>query len=169
MRDLHATKNILEIVDPISGDVHEIYYRTPTNSERIAYAGALIRREGRKIRLRADTYSINVQYGLDVITGFKKGTIGYNGKKISSDVMDPDFFENWKELLAQSAPEIAAAVGQTVFAGARVRRADDGQDAIAFVEMEDLGSDPLPCASNDTCSAAIDGKKSAAHGTTDNG
>lgn len=169
MRDLNATYNLLEVIDPISGDVHKIRYRTPTNAERIAYAGAMMVRDGKKIKLRVNAFDLNVEYGASVMTGFETGTFCFDGRMVSSDPPEDGYRDDWKDLLVENCPEIVAAVGQTVFAGARVRKAGENNGSEIMIELEDFDDVPLPSASTATCSAATDDKDSAAPERTVNG
>lgn len=115
MRDFAAEKNVAQIRDGISGDVHEIYFRLPTNEERAAYQNGLFQRSGRKLLTRV--LENRIKFGGRIIVGFKKGTIGINGQPFSSEPEDPAYREDWKNLLIQSAPDIVSAVAVTAFEG----------------------------------------------------
>ena len=123
MRDLTATTNIAEIRDGISGDIHEIEYRTPTPDELAAYAAGLIKRKGRK--LVSNPVENRLKFGLQIITGFKKGSIGAGGKAISCDPQDPDYREDWKSLLAQNAPDIVCVLAVSAFESTGIERRAD--------------------------------------------
>lgn len=122
MRDLTA-KNTIEINDGISGDVHEIYYRTPTNEERAAYLAGAVQRKGKKILNRV--FENRLKFGAKIITGFKKGTIGKDGKAFSCDENDEDYREDWMDLLVSEAGDIVAAVGASVFEMTGAAQAED--------------------------------------------
>lgn len=148
MRDLNAQRNVAEITDPVSGDVHEIYFRPPTNSERIKYQAAFIKRSGRKVKVRVDGFMVHIQHGIQLITGFKKGTFGFDGKVFAADPDDADFRDDWREILEKHCPEIVAAVARCAFASAR-SKGDGDQEMVEFETFEELGGkeeagDPLP-------------------------
>lgn len=113
MRDFAAERNVLEIQDGITGDVHEVWYRMPTNEERAAYQNGVFERRGQKLRSRI--FENRLKFGARIITGFAKGTIGIDGKPISPDPNDPDFRQDWKDLLVRHAGDIVASVAVSVF------------------------------------------------------
>ncbi len=113
MRDFASERNILDIQDGITGDVHEIFYRMPTNEERAAYQNGAFERRGQKIKSRI--FENRLKFGSRIITGFTRGTLGIEGKAFSSDPDDPDFRSDWKDLLVRHAGDIVASVAATVF------------------------------------------------------
>jgi len=120
MRDLSAQKNIVEIQDGISGDVHEMHYRPPTTEEIAAYQNGLFERRGRKLRSRITENRL--KYGARILTGFKKGTFGCDGRPFASDPADPDYREDWKEQLVKNAPDVVCAVALVAFESTGVSR-----------------------------------------------
>jgi hypothetical protein len=120
MRDFSADRNVIEIQDGISGDIHEIYYRLPTNEERASYQSNLISRRGKKIQTRI--FETRIKFGGKLVTGFRKGTLGIEGKAFASDSTDPDYREDWKELLLKFAPDVIASVAVTAFEATGVQR-----------------------------------------------
>jgi len=139
MRDLSAEQNVIEIQDPVSGDVHEFHYRLPTNQERIELQNRIIQRKGNKVLVRKDLFSLYTEHGALVLTGFKPGTLAVDGKAISADPQSPDYYENWKDLLLETAPDMLAVIGRAVFSGAQIAGGDE-----AFEIAED---DQVPLAS----------------------
>ncbi len=113
MRDFASERNVLDIQDGITGDVHQIFYRMPTNEERAAYQNGAFERRGQKIRSRI--FQNRLKYGSRIITGFSKGSLGIEGKPFSSDSDDADFRQDWKELLVRHAGDIVASVAAAVF------------------------------------------------------
>lgn len=120
MRDLSALQNTAQIQDGMSGDVHEIHYRNPSVEEIAAYGNGLFERRGRALRSRA--VQNRLKYGSRIIVGFRKGTIGCDGRPFSSDPHDPDYREDWKELLVKNAPDIVCAVAMAAFESTGVSR-----------------------------------------------
>jgi hypothetical protein len=118
MRDLQVSdKNVLEIFDTRSGTEMEIYYRTPTSKEEALYQARLVKRKGRKVILM--THATRVKFGRKIITGFKEGDFGIEGKPFSTDPESAIFREDWKELLEKTASDILNTLAFVVFEGAR--------------------------------------------------
>ncbi|MFZ2447494.1 MAG: hypothetical protein WAW37_14155 [Syntrophobacteraceae bacterium] len=113
MRDFAAERNILDIQDGITGEVHEIRYRMPTNEERAAYHNGVFERRGQKLKSRI--FENRLKFGSRIITGFTRGTLGIDGKAFSSDPNDPDYRQDWKDLLVRHAGDIVASVAASVF------------------------------------------------------
>lgn len=139
MRDLSAEKNIIEIADGLSGDVHEFYYRKPTAQEIATHQAGLFERKGKKVTNRV--HSTRISSGLKIITGFKPGTIGINGVAISPVPGETGYREDWKTLIGGHASDIVAAVAQQVFEGTGVNRGMDD-----FVIETEEGDAPGPLA-----------------------
>ena len=136
MRDLkQSDRNVLRISDAISGSEIELYYRMPTTSEQVAYQSKLVKRQGKKVVIHA--FDTRLEYGLKILTGFREGDFGFDGKPVASDNQSPNFREDWKELLTQSAPDIINAFAMTIFEGARVEQDID-------VEYEEVEANPTP-------------------------
>ncbi len=135
MRDLAATRNVAMVKDAVGGTVHELYYRTPTTSERVKFRSALFERKGNKIINRA--LSTQEKFGAIILEGFKKGTFGVEGKAISSDPGDPDFYEGWKEMITGAAPELLAVVARVAFDGAEAVTPRESPAEIVVEELED--------------------------------
>lgn len=140
MRDFAAEKNVIEVTDGISGDVHEIHFRKPTSKEIASFQAKLFERKGKKIINRA--HATRLEFGTEIITGFKPGTLGINGVAISPVASDPGYRADWKDLLAENAPDIVAAVAQQVFEGTGV--AKSANDIEFVTEGEDTS--PLSAA-----------------------
>lgn len=120
MRDLAATRNVVEIHDQMAGVIHEFEYRNPTTTERAKFQAGRYVRLGDQIVDK--TWSQCVKYGEAVLTGFKKGTLGVDGRLISSDPRDAEYREDWLEVLAGAVPEILAEVGRLAFLSHEVVR-----------------------------------------------
>lgn len=132
MRDLSALKNVIEIRDAVSGDVHELHYRLPTTSERAAYQASLLARKGGKIVSRV--FQSRVEFAGRILTGFAKGSFACSGRLIASDPADPDYLPDWKDMLTAACPEILAVLGQVAFEGAS--QAGSGYGSAADIEVE---------------------------------
>ena len=133
MRDIKATENTIEINDGHCGDVHVLKYRNPTRQEMTAYQARLFERKGKKMIPRF--FEARVEFGRKLLTGFVKGTLGYEGKAFASDPSDPDYRADWCDLLVECAPDIVAVVAQQAFEATGVARQDI--DIAAYDETDD--------------------------------
>lgn len=122
MRDLSADKNILVIKDGISGDEHEIYYRRPTAKEIAEHQARMFERKGKKVVNKV--HATRIESGMKIITGFKPGTLGYQGQAFSPYPGDKEYREDWQRLMRELAPDIVSAVAQQVFEGTGVSHGD---------------------------------------------
>lgn len=120
MRDLAERRHVAVIFDGQSGDSHEIYYRRPTTEELAGYQNGMLRRSGKRVLLK--TFEQRLAMGRRVITGIKKGTLGYEGRPFSSEPDDPDYREDWLSILVSEAPDIVAAVAVAAFESTGVSR-----------------------------------------------
>lgn len=128
MRDLSISeKNVLTINDGRSGSGIELHYRNPTTEEEAAYQIKMVRRQGKKVIL--NLHPTRVEFGLKILTGFRAGDFGFEGKPVSPDPASENYREDWKDLVKAGASDIIAILGRTVFEGATVE---------SDVEIEDL-------------------------------
>lgn len=118
MRDLKKTdRNRVVLLDLQGGGKIGIFYATPTTSQVKNFHKESLHRKGHKVLV--DSFDPALKYGLEVITGFDEGSFGYGRDPISSDPASPNYRENWKELLAETASDILITVGRMVFEGVR--------------------------------------------------
>lgn len=141
MRDLQQSdKNSITVDDRLSGTKLELFYRMPTNDERIAYQRSTLKREGNKLKLKV--FESRVKYGLQILTGFREGDFGYGGEPISADPTSQHYRADWKDLLQATASDIVATVAGAVFESARF----SGDEGIEFVD--EGGEEVLPLPKN---------------------
>lgn len=138
MRDLTASKLIAEVIE--GEDKHEIHFRRPTTQERAEYAAGAFVRQGNQIV--NNTFAMRVKLGSSLLLGFTKGTLGADGKLISSDHGDPDYRDDWRDILVNGAPEIVAAVAQAAFENVTLVGSGSKSGSTEGV-VEDLGEAPL--------------------------
>ena len=112
-------RNVLSILDTVSGKEIDLYYRMPTTSERIAYESAkfAVDKDG-TIKNRA--IDACQEHGLLILEGFKKGSFHLqlddgSLKDISSDLLDPDYLPDWKERIKEQAADLAMVLGKRIF------------------------------------------------------
>lgn len=116
MRDLST--DIYEARVKDGNELHILYYRRPTSTEHAAYAASAAQRRGGKIINRM--IETRLKFGARVLTGFQKGTFGFQGQAIASEPEDQDFYPDWKNLLVKAVPDIVAAIGREAFEGTQV-------------------------------------------------
>lgn len=116
-RVLGKKRQVMAIQDPVSGTVITLYYRLPTSEERVAYQLAAYRLEGGERQLRLG--ETRLEYGLKLLVGFEAGAflVADHGGEV---VLDPDRHPDWKERLAEEAPDLVSYLAQQVFEGFRV-------------------------------------------------
>jgi hypothetical protein len=85
-----------------------------------------------------DTFGPALQFGLEIISGFDEGAFGYDGSPISSDPASPNYREDWKKLLEETAADIVTLVAQIAFDGVKTDRLDDieiGEEGEAVIPL----------------------------------
>lgn len=118
MRDLKKTdRNKVVLLDLQGGGKITLFYASPSTSQVRAFHKESLRRKGNKVLV--DSFDPALKYGLEVITGFDEGAFGYGGQPISADPASPNYREDWKELLAETACDIVITLGRLVFEGVR--------------------------------------------------
>jgi len=136
MRDLKKSdRNKVVLDDAVSGTKIGIYYSTPTASQIRSYRQQSVRRKGGKVIV--DTFGPALKCGLEIITGFDEGAFGYDGSPISSDLASPNYREDWKQLLEETAADVVTLVAQIAFDGVKTDRLDD-------IELGGEAEDALP-------------------------
>ena len=116
-RILGEQRHVLAIQDPVSGSVINLYYRRPTSEERVAYQLSAFRLEGGERRFCLG--ETRLTFGLEILTGFGTGDFVTHaeGEEIP---LDPARHPDWKERLANDAPDLVSYLAQQVFEGLRV-------------------------------------------------
>src|SRR3990172_4931072 len=117
------------IFDSATGQEVELLHRLPTTSEEVEFQRKTFRRRDKKSispeDIARNLAEIRVDFGLRIVTGFKDGDFGVDGKPISSDPESPNFYPEWKNLLRDKAPRIVSALAVTVFEGGRVQAPEE--------------------------------------------
>ena len=116
-RILGEPRHTLAIQDPVSGSVVTLYYRGPTSEERVAYQLSAFRFEGGERRFCLG--ETRLKFGLEILTGFGEGDfqIREDGQEVP---LDPARHPDWRERLAEHAPDLVAYLAQQVFEGLRL-------------------------------------------------
>lgn len=140
MRDLkRSDTNRLALTDGVTGEKIVVFYATPQASQVKAYRQASIKRKGDRVVM--NTFDPALKYGLEILTGFEEGAFGYDGEPISADSASPNYREDWKALLSETASDIVTIVAAVAFDGVKVEKGDSG---ITFEGEE--SEDVLPLA-----------------------
>jgi hypothetical protein len=140
MRDLSNPIYQLNVRD--GDEVHTFYYRRPTNQEHVAYRASMFKRVKNKII--STVGQARYDFGKRVVTGFDKGTMcdGFNAdgspNLFSCATEDPDYRDDWKELIGKTLPDIFAIIGEYVFEQQTGIKSDSSViDDIEFVSSLD--------------------------------
>jgi len=104
------------VKDNISNTDIKIFYRMPNTEERVNFRSK-VGFNLEQINERVDTA---VEYGLKLITGFRKGDIKIADnigkiKDISSNPKDPEYEPEWKKLLKEYRPDILEALAYRIY------------------------------------------------------
>lgn len=140
-----SNRNKITINDSRSGTQIELTYRNPTTQEEIDYQAKAYKRKGKKFYVNT---GVKIKSALDILTGFRQGDFGIDGKPISSDPESPNYYPEWKDLLVKSATHILIAFATAVFDGTRADSEIAGD--LEYVAIEGDDNDiPLPKSSGE--------------------
>lgn len=107
MRELKSAIKTIVVLDA-NGDKHKFFCKIPSLEDRIDYR--------RKVLMSNDEDKVKsimiarIEGALKILQGFEKGTLCVDGKVISSDSNDADYYSNWKELLRENCVDILEAI-----------------------------------------------------------
>src|SRR3989304_5326416 len=114
------------VFDSATGQEVELSHRLPTTLEEVEFQRKTFRRRDRKSispeDIARNLAEIRLDFGLRIVTGFKDGDFGVDGKPISSDPESTNFYPEWKNLLRDKAPRIISALAVGVLEGGRRQR-----------------------------------------------
>lgn len=135
-RIIGCERNELIINDPISTSQLGLYYRMPTTRERQGYLDAAVKRVKNKVTLHHA--QARMEYGLKILVGVRDGDfmrMDKGGKAVlmSSDPASPDYYEGWKDEIAEGCGDLVMNLAALVF--------DGGLD---IAEADDASQDHLP-------------------------
>lgn len=133
----------IEIADVVGGCTHVFYARQPTDRERFLYEAKRYERRGNTIYDRLPGQRRH--YGRKVLTGFVKGTMGdEEGNPIASDPEDPEYREDWADLIAASFPQAFDVVARVMFESTSTvprRTGEEEQENIQVVYGDEPAED----------------------------
>ena len=114
-RELKATdNNELVFYDKISDSEITLFYKNLTNTERLQFRTAVLN-QLMKGAEPEDMNELQLQWAEKILTGINKGDFKVEGKQISSDEKDKDYYAGWKGLIKESAPEFLLALVDLVY------------------------------------------------------
>ncbi len=121
------------VVDSATGNEILLEHRLPTTEEEIDFQRRTFQRRGKKKISPEDIVKnlteVRIDFGMRILTGFREGDLGRDGKPISADVNSPGYDAGWKELLREKAPRIIAGLATAVFEGGRVVAAEEEDES----------------------------------------
>lgn len=141
-RILSDQPNELRLHDNISGSTIVLFYRTPSAKQQAAYTNGMTKRV--RNELKNCTGEQRQKYGKDILIGFREGDFLMPGKpedanydkdgggvRFSSNTNSPCYDENWKDLVAEFAPDLIEALAIHAFEQTSTRdtgaNLDDGE------------------------------------------
>ena len=114
MRDLKSSdQNSIIVFDSLTGTKIKLFYRTPTTKERLKYKSDIVNTLTKTKSVEEGT-KMQLQWAKELITGFRQGDFGYDGKAISPNKDDENYYQAWKSLMEETASDILLAFIETV-------------------------------------------------------
>lgn len=137
-RDLKsATDNKATFMDGVSQTEVSLYYRTPTNAERIAFKAATIGRKNSKVI--DQSVEAQLSYGAKILTGIEEGDFLFGGKPISSNEDSGDYNPEWKKLVITTAGDLIQSLALLAFAGVILKyEGAPGGDDDSSIDMSEV-------------------------------
>lgn len=88
-----------------SGTKVKFFYTNPDTDVHIKYKSAILNAsvKGKSIE---EVQKIQIEFGLKLINGIRKGDFSYKKKELSTDPNDPDYVPEWKEVVKKVAGDI---------------------------------------------------------------
>ncbi len=149
--NLTATRQVLVMTDQ-AGETYELYFRMPTNDERVWHSNRLLERKGKKTVIRQNIFAEQVALGRKLIIGFSEGYFMDGDLFISSDPSKPYYRKDWRELLEQARPTDLQGVALAALRPALAGGGDDAEEEP--VEMAEPSEDSEVAAPTDPAEAA---------------
>jgi len=112
--------------DRLSNSKIVVYYRQPTEEERLKYSNSLVKRIRNKIE--SNVGQARVKAGADIILGFADGAFETDKGPLSSDPKSQHYDPDWKKFVRQYAPDVLAMLAIHVFESSLVLDQPDPED-----------------------------------------
>ncbi|GAB6035445.1 hypothetical protein JCM15519_38770 [Fundidesulfovibrio butyratiphilus] len=134
--NLTADRQVLEMID-LAGEEYKLYYRLPTNPQRMAFSASLYTKSGKKTVIKSNIFAEEAALGKKLVTGFSESYFMDGDDFISSNPSEAHYRANWKDLLAAARPSDLAAVARAALRPSQVSAGDEDEiDLLAGAEGE---------------------------------
>lgn len=141
--NLTATRQVLVMTDQ-AGETYELYYRLPTNDERVWHSNQLYERKGKRTVIKQNIFAEQVALGRKLILGFSEGYFMDGDLFISSDSSKPYYRTGWRDLLEQARPTDLQSVALAALRPALAGGGDDAEDLVEVAEPSEDGEVAAP-------------------------
>lgn len=139
-RDLQKSdNNKATFADGVSGGEVSLYYRNPTNAERIAFREAGFERNGKKFIDRSS--EAELAFGAKILKGIKDGDFVNGEKAVSSNPDSKDYDPDWKKLVLETAGDLVQMLATVAFNGVLLKL-DEPEEEEELKEVLDLSEIP---------------------------
>ncbi len=147
-RELSNNPCKVTFADEISGSLIPIYYRLPTNAERVKYVAEMTPKPSSEAEQNYNPSEVRSRYGELIIVGFEEGAFEVpaddGGKKpLSSTPTSANYDPAWKDKVKEYASDILSLLAFFVFENALTRLPRGMSDPFAPIWKAFLESDAL--------------------------
>ena len=122
-----VSENTLVISDAISGGTVAFRYRLPSTEERVEYRRDCLRKDEENDTVVFDADGARQKHGMNILTGIREGDFTAAGTPVSSDPESDHYRPDWKDLVAETASDLVAALAMTVFENVRQATSHPGK------------------------------------------
>lgn len=139
--NLTATRLVLVMTD-LAGETYELFYRNPTNAERVAFSNSLYEKKGKKTVVKDNVFAEQVAMGKKLCLGFSEGYFMDGDDFISSDKSKPYYCEGWKELIEAARPTDFVKIAIAALQPSAVGSEQDDEDVAGDVGVDPAADEP---------------------------
>ena len=113
-RELMDNKFETHLYDRLSNSEVTLFFEKLENTEQLQFKSEVINllSKGSDPDALAE---LQINWAEKKLTGFAKGDFTVNGKEISTDEEDKDFYPGWKGLIKEKAPGFLIALGELLY------------------------------------------------------
>jgi len=126
-----SDNNEITIYHVASGSKVKLFYTNPDTDLHIMYKSAILNAsvKGKTIE---EIQKIQIEFGLKLINGIRKGDFILKGKEISSDPSDADYLAEWKEVIKKVAGNLIIKFVEQILDNACYAIKDEAANASFF-------------------------------------
>lgn len=140
-RDLKkADNNKATFADGVSGGEVSLYYRTPTNSERISFRNACVTRKGKNIIDQSTEAQLS--YGARILSGIEDGDFVNGDNPVSSNKDSEHYDPDWKKLVLETGGDLIQSLALLAFSGVVLKYDGPEQDDSEVENVLDMSEIP---------------------------